>query len=198
MLRPYALVPFPAISSSTADTEAAGNSQTPSGANGTLMVVEDTRVGHTGRPRSEHAASIAAGNHKVAFRQRQRNVPRTQVVANAAKLGVVQLPRLHQLLPGRIRVAPIQLAPQHRLARRIGIEHVMEREILNMFARHLAHARRPTAVAPGDQLNRWINCAHGSCKLDGLACRGFEVEAILVVGRFVTDLPMPDSQRSRV
>src|SRR5438876_513419 len=129
-----------------------------------LMVVEDTRVGHTGRPRSEHAASIAAGNHKVTFRQRQRNVPRTQVVANAAKLGVVQLPRLHQLLPGRIRVAPIQLAPQHRLARRIGIEHVMEREILNMFARHLAHTRRPTAVAPGDQLNRWINCAHGSRK----------------------------------
>src|SRR5207249_6280612 len=43
-----------------------------------------------------------------------------------------------------------------------------------------------------------IYCAHGSCKLDGLACRGFEVEAILVVGRFVTDLPMPDSQRSRV
>src|SRR2546429_3245759 len=74
----------------------------------------------------------------------------------------------------------------------------MEREILNMFARHLAHTRRPTAVAPGDQLNRWINCAHGSCKLDGLACRGFEVEAILVVGRFVADLPMPDSQRSRV
>ena len=119
-------------------------------------------------------------------------LPRAQTVAHGANLGVGQLPRRHQLLPGRIRVAPIQLAAQHRLLRRIGIEHVMEREVLHVFPGHLRHARRPTAVAPRDQLNRGIGRTHGLCKLDGLARRGFEIEAVLVVGRLVPDLPVPD------
>ena len=124
-------------------------------------------------------------------------LPRAQAVAHGADLGVGHLPRRHQLLPRRIRIAPIQLASQHRLVWRIGIEHVMEREILNVFSGHLRHARRPTAVAPRDQLNRGIGRTHGLCKLDGLARRGLEIEAVLVVGRLVPDLPVADTQRRR-
>ena len=110
----------------------------------------------------------------------------------AANLGVGELPRRHQLLPGRIRIAPVLLAAQHRLLPRIGIEHVMEREVLDVFSGHLRHARRPAAVAPRDQLNRGIGRTHGLCELDRLARRGFQSEAILVVGGLVADLPVPD------
>ena len=41
-----------------------------------LMGIEDSRVGDTGRPRGEHVAAIAAWNDEMAFRQRERNLPR--------------------------------------------------------------------------------------------------------------------------
>ena len=134
----------------------------------------------------------------MAFRHRQGNLPGAQAVANRADLRVGHLPRLHQLIPGRVRVAPVQLAAQHRPLARVGIEHVMEREVLRVFPGDLGHAARPPAVAPRDHLDRRVGRAHRRRELDGLARRGLEIEAVLVVGRFVPDLPVPDPERRRV
>ena len=74
----------------------------------------------------------------------------------------------------------------------------MERQVLDLFACDLGHASGPAAVAPGDQLNRRIGCAHRLCEFDGLTRRSFEVEALLVVRRFVADLPESNAERTDV
>ena len=163
-----------------------------------LMVVEDARVGDAGGPRGEHVAAIAAGNDEVAFRHRERDVPRprsSRMVRILASVSCHAAINCSQVASGSRRYR----SPRSTgCLRRIGIEHVMEREVLHVFSGHLRHARRPAAVAPRDQLNRGIGRTHGLRKLDGLARRGFEIEAVPVVGRLVPDLPVPDVQRRRV
>ncbi len=71
----------------------------------------------------------------------------------------------------------------------------MERQILHVFAGDLRDAGRPSTVPPRDQLDGWICRSHRFRKLDGLARRGVEIEAVLVVGSLVANLPEPDAQR---
>ena len=63
----------------------------------------------------------------MAFGHRERHARSAQAFADRTNLGVGRLPRCHQLRPRRVSVAPIRLAAQDRLARRIGIDPIIVR-----------------------------------------------------------------------
>jgi hypothetical protein len=67
------------------------------------------------------------------------------------------------------KIATVKLTAQYRLLVIVGIEHVMEREELDMVPGDFRHARRPPAIALGNQLDRRIGLAHGFGELDGQA-----------------------------
>src|SRR6185503_11287598 len=71
----------------------------------------------------------------------------------------------------------------------------MEREIVDVLSRNIAHATGPVAVSPCDQPNVRVGRTHGFRKLDGLPRGRLEVEAALVVRGLISDLPIPDAER---
>src|SRR4051794_6591172 len=70
----------------------------------------------------------------------------------------------------------------------------MKREKLHVLSGHFGHPSRPSAVTPGNQLNRWIRRAHRFGKVDGLAGRRFDIKTISVIRGFVADLPVTNGE----
>ena len=125
----------------------------------------------------------------MAFRHRQRHFPAIQAVAHFANLCIVDLPGVHQLIPRRGGIAQIQLALEHRLVARSGLNMWWNASMSicspASSCMSFAHPESPQAIILMSDRR-----PHRLGELDRLCDRRRPVEAVVVVRRLIAKLPV--------